>query len=242
MHLDLLDGFLLVTVLSTGFCSCVVTPVYAVPFCCVSLKGVQWTLNRSCSKQSLAARTFIKIRKLFCFLYWIVLQKECFRVSTCQISLWGIWAAFYFPLTCCYFLNLLCPLVACRKWQWCEAGLFSWGVRAHLVFAADSGHTAPSPSLPAPGPHHHVLLKLHFPLCGRHQVLFYDGGLLTDMSQESFASLNFGGTWKYRGNRLVPSTREMWRNMPLTPKGLRVLWPFFPFIDERSFWKTVKIP
>lgn len=229
------------TVLSTGFCSCVVTPVYTVPFRCVSLRDVQWTLNRACSKQSLAARTFIKIIKFFCFLYWIVLKKECFRVSTSQISLRGAWAAFQFPFTCHYFLNFLCPSVACRKWHWCEAGLLSSGVRAHLVFAADSGHPAPSPSPLAPGPHHHVLLQRSLPLCGRRQV-FYGCGLLTDISRQSLAGLDFGRTGKYRGNRLVPSTHEMWRNMPLTPNGLRVLWPFFPFKDERSFWKTAKIP
>lgn len=159
-----------------------------------------------------------------------------------QISLRGAWAAFHFPFTCHYFLNLLCPSVACRNWHWCEAELFSWGVRAHLVFAADSGYPAPSPLLLAPGPHHHVLLQLSLLLCGRYQVLFYGCGPLTDMSWQSLAGLDFGWTGKYRGNRLVPSTHEMWRNMPLTRKGLRVLWPFFPFKDERSFWKTAKTP
>lgn len=188
------------TVLSTGFCSCVVTPVYTVPFLCA----------QNCPKQSLAARTFIKIN-VFCFLYWVVLKKACFRVSTSQIS-----------HTCHYFLNLLCSSVACRKWHSCEDALFSWGMRAHLVFTAHSGNPAPSPSLLAPGPHQQIL-QLNLPCCGRHQVLLYGCGPLTEADTALQAGLDFRWTGKYRGNRLVSSTCEMWRNMPLTPKGLRVL-------------------
>lgn len=163
-----------------------------------------------------------------------MLKKECFRVTTSQISLRGAWAAFHFPFTCHYFLNLLCSSMACRKWHWCEAGLFSWGMR---VFAADSGHPAPSPSLLAPGPHHQVLLQLSSPLWQTSGTVLWLWPTAWQ-ADTALQALILGEL----GNGLVPSTCEMWRNMPLTPKGLRVLQPFFPFKDERSFWKTAKIP